>query len=57
MTGALFPLSFERGAMGAKVPLHNSVMGNFRDAGERENDEGISPWPFKRGQEGRRCPS
>jgi len=32
MTGALPPFPFE---MGAKVPLHNSIIGNFRDAGER----------------------
>jgi len=32
--GSTAPLPFERGAMGVQVPLHNSVIGNFRDAGE-----------------------
>jgi len=33
--GSTSPRPFERGAMGAQVPLHNSIIGNFRDAGER----------------------
>ena len=45
-------LPFERGATEAQVPLHNSITGNFRDAGKRWNDGVICPCPFKRG---RRC--
>jgi len=36
-------------AKGAQVPLNNSIIGNFRDAGERWNDGGIAPCPFERG--------
>jgi len=30
-----FPLLFERGATGTKVPVNNNIIGNFRDAAER----------------------
>ena len=43
--GGTAPLPFERGGNGTQVPLHNSIIGNFRDAVERWNDGVISPCP------------
>jgi len=31
------------GTTGEQVPLHNSIVGNFRDAWEPSNDRGIAP--------------
>jgi len=36
----------------AQVPLHNSIISNFRDAEERWNDGGIAPLPFQKGANG-----
>jgi len=38
------------------VPSHNSIIGNFRDAGERRNDGGYCPWPFEKGTTGAEVP-
>jgi len=38
------------------VPLYNSIIGNSRDAGERLNDVGIAPCPFKNGATGAEVP-
>ena len=54
MTGHC-PLPLEKGGQRRhKCPLHNSIVGNFRDAGERWNHGGI-PLPLERRQQERRC--
>jgi len=42
MTGALPSCPLKWGETGKQLPLHTSIIGNFRDAGERWNGGGIS---------------
>jgi len=39
-------------ATGEQVPIHNSIVGNFKDTGARWNDRGIAPCPFEKGATG-----
>ena len=56
MRGHCVPCPLEEGETVAQVPLHNSIIGNFRDAGERRNDGGIASWPFENGTTGAEVP-
>jgi len=42
--------AWRRGATGAQVSLHNNIIGNFRNTGERWNDGFLPFW--KRGNRG-----
>jgi len=53
--GNTVPLTLERGATVVQAPLHNSIIGNFRDFGKRWNHGGIPLALLKGGQPERRC--
>ena len=55
-TGALTLCPLRWAATGAWAPLHNRVIGNFRNAGQRRNDGDIAPCQFKIGETGADVP-